>query len=93
MRRLPAFLFLLLTIFAYPARAADKTLERTLREPPASARPVVWWHWVNGNITREGITADLEAMRRHWKKGDAPLPAGLFGPVAVRSLTPAKTSH
>lgn len=32
--------------------------------PPASARPWVYWFWLNGNITREGITADLEAMRR-----------------------------
>ncbi|MCS6946454.1 MAG: glycosyl hydrolase, partial [Steroidobacteraceae bacterium] len=27
--------------------------------PPASARPHVWWHWVNGNVTREGIEKDL----------------------------------
>ncbi|MFO0984724.1 MAG: glycosyl hydrolase [Planctomycetota bacterium] len=32
--------------------------------PPPSARPHTWWHWMNGNITREGITADLEAMQR-----------------------------
>ncbi len=32
--------------------------------PPASARPWVYWFWLNGNITREGITADLEAMAR-----------------------------
>jgi hypothetical protein len=32
--------------------------------PPDSARPWVYWFWVNGNITREGITADLEAIRR-----------------------------
>ncbi|TSA36574.1 MAG: hypothetical protein D4R64_07195 [Porphyromonadaceae bacterium] len=28
------------------------------------ARPWVYWFWLNGNITREGITADLEAMNR-----------------------------
>ncbi|MCC6729311.1 MAG: hypothetical protein IT208_08220 [Chthonomonadales bacterium] len=39
-------------------------LARGFREPPASARPWVYWFWLNGNITREGITADLEAMRR-----------------------------
>ena len=31
--------------------------------PPQSARPWVYWFWLNGNITREGITADLEAMK------------------------------
>ena len=33
-------------------------------DPPDSARPHAWWHWMNGNVTREGITADLEAMKR-----------------------------
>ena len=32
--------------------------------PPAAARPWVYWFWLGGNITREGITADLEAMQR-----------------------------
>ena len=45
------------------ASAADK-LESAFAHPPADARPHTWWHWVNGNITREGITADLEAMAR-----------------------------
>lgn len=31
--------------------------------PPDSAKPHTWWHWMNGNVTREGITADLEAMK------------------------------
>jgi hypothetical protein len=42
--------------------AAD-LLEAGFLAPPDSARPQVWWHWMNGNITREGITADLEAMK------------------------------
>jgi len=43
---------------------APSELERGFVRPPASARPWVYWFWLNGNITREGITADLEAMRR-----------------------------
>ena len=49
-------------VLAGPAAAAN--LEEQFRNPPASARPWVYWFWLNGNITREGITADLEAMRR-----------------------------
>lgn len=30
--------------------------------PPASARPHTWWHWMDGNVSKEGLTADLEAM-------------------------------
>lgn len=29
----------------------------------AAAKPHTWWHWVSGNVTKEGITADLEAMK------------------------------
>ena len=38
--------------------AANSRSRRTQR------RPWVYWFWLNGNITREGITADLEAMKR-----------------------------
>jgi hypothetical protein len=34
------------------------------QSPPDSARPWVYWFWLNGNITKHGITADLEAMQR-----------------------------
>jgi hypothetical protein len=47
---------------AEPAPAAPGgTLETGFINPPSSARPHVFWTWMNGNITREGITADLEA--------------------------------
>ncbi|BDI32313.1 hypothetical protein CCAX7_43640 [Capsulimonas corticalis] len=46
-----------------PANTGD-ALAREFASPPASARPWVYWFWLNGNITREGITADLEAMKR-----------------------------
>ena len=39
-------------------------LEEAFLDPPDSARPWVYWFWKNGNISREGITADLEAMER-----------------------------
>lgn len=39
-------------------------LEKGFVSPPESARPWVYWFWLSGNITRAGITADLEAMKR-----------------------------
>jgi len=27
--------------------------------PPNSPKPRVWWHWMNGNITKEGIKLDF----------------------------------
>ncbi|HPS54360.1 MAG TPA: glycosyl hydrolase, partial [Sedimentisphaerales bacterium] len=38
------------------------SLESGFKNPPDSAKPHTWWHWMNGNISHEGITADLEAM-------------------------------
>jgi hypothetical protein len=32
--------------------------------PPDAARPWVYWMWMDGNLSREGITADLEALKR-----------------------------
>jgi hypothetical protein len=58
-------------LFAAPAGIAgapDATLPSDLASlftrPPDSAKPWVLWHWMNGHVTREGITLDLEAMKR-----------------------------
>jgi hypothetical protein len=46
------------------AQNSEDSLERGFMNPPDSAKPRVWWHWMNGNITKEGIQADLEWMKR-----------------------------
>lgn len=48
-----------------PALAAgEDPLAGGFRDPPAAARPRVWWHWMNGNITRDGVEKDLAWMKR-----------------------------
>ncbi len=44
--------------------ASEATHSAAFRAPPAEARPHVFWYWMQGNISREGLTADLEAMQR-----------------------------
>lgn len=39
-------------------------LEQSFLHPSQAAKPWVFWFWMNGNITREGITADLVAMQQ-----------------------------
>lgn len=39
-------------------------MEAGFKNPPPSARPWVFWFWINGNISKEGITADLEAFKQ-----------------------------
>lgn len=48
---------------AVPAANADP-MAADFARPPAEARPWVYWMFMDGNLTREGITADLEAMQR-----------------------------
>ena len=41
--------------------AAD-SLEAGFLSPPNSAKPHTWYHMMNGNVTKEGITCDFEAL-------------------------------
>jgi len=34
------------------------------KTPPNSVKVHTWWHWINGNISKEGITKDLESMKQ-----------------------------
>lgn len=57
--------FLTLTVILISSLSiAGTDLETGFFNPPSEARPHTYWFWMNGNITREGITADLEAMSR-----------------------------
>jgi hypothetical protein len=60
----PKSLFPLLALLTAGASSAAETLEATFAQPPIEARPQTWWHWVSGNVSKEGITADLEAMKK-----------------------------
>ncbi len=62
MKTIIASLSLLSTTLVIPAHADE--LAEGFQSPPASAKPHTWWHWMNGNVTKEGLTADLEAMAR-----------------------------
>lgn len=69
---------------AQPAPAAT-TLEAQFFNPPNSARPRVWWHWLNGNITKDGITKDLDWMSRVGIGGLQNFDVDLNTPVLVKN--------
>ncbi|HEU4387827.1 MAG TPA: glycosyl hydrolase, partial [Blastocatellia bacterium] len=64
-------------------RDQDDPLERGFKMPPDSAKPRVWWHWMNGNITKEGIRLDLEWMKRVGIGGFQNFDAALSTPQVV----------
>ena len=65
------------------AQGPGDPLAQGFQAPPDSAKPRVWWHWMSGNITKEGIKADLEWMKRTGIAGFQNFDAGLDTPQVV----------
>ena len=75
-------------IFFGGAAVYGRSIEESFHCPPNSARPHTWWHWMNGNVSREGITKDLEAMKAVGLAGFQLFDVGLGvprGPVVYSS--------
>ncbi|MBZ5584126.1 MAG: glycoside hydrolase, partial [Acidobacteriia bacterium] len=58
-------------------------LLRGFQNPPDSAKPRVWWHWMSGNVTKEGIKLDFEWFKRVGIAGFHNFDAGLNSPQIV----------
>ena len=69
--------------FALVAQTPGDLLSRGFQNPPDSAKPRVWWHWMSGNVTKDGIKADLEWMKRSGIAGFQNFDAGLNTPQIV----------
>ena len=78
---------------AVPERDGTATLEDQFRDPPNSARPRVWWHWLSGNVTKEAIAKDLAWMKRIGIGGFQNFDASVNTPQVVKErllyMTPA----
>ncbi len=57
-----ACLCALIFIIAWQASAENNTLQHHFDHPDDQHKPWAFWYWINGNITEEGIKADLNAM-------------------------------
>jgi alpha-L-rhamnosidase len=65
------------------SQSLSDPLEQGFQQPPDSAKPRVWWHWMNGNISKEGIKMDLEWMHRVRLGGFQNFDAALATPQVV----------
>jgi hypothetical protein len=45
-------------------RSAPVGMEEGFQQPPPQTQPWCYWYWISDNISKEGITKDLEAMKR-----------------------------
>lgn len=65
------------------AQSDKDALRKGFENPPSSAQPRVWWHWMNGNISKEGIKLDLEWMHRSGIAGFQNFDAALDTPQVI----------
>jgi len=76
-------LFSLLQSAAQIAPKTSDELESRFLNPPDSAKPYVWWHWMGPNFSKSGITKDLEAMKA----------AGIGGATIFNISSAVQESH
>jgi hypothetical protein len=73
----------IIALLAPSANAREISLDQGFANPPAEARPMVWWHWMDGNISEAGIDADLAWFHRIGLGGLQNFDAGLSTPKVV----------
>ncbi|MDD2598697.1 MAG: glycosyl hydrolase [Kiritimatiellae bacterium] len=57
-------LVLALAVACIASNAAAATLDADFMSVPDQSKPWAYWWWLNGNVDKETITSDLEAMKR-----------------------------
>lgn len=84
-RRLLSFPLLLVTIALWLCNSCQSQND-AIPKITASAKPWVFWYWMSASVSREGITADLEAMKEAGIGGAYLMP--IKGPAEPPLMTP-----
>ncbi|WP_248722494.1 glycosyl hydrolase [Seonamhaeicola sp. ML3] len=62
-----SYIFIIVLSFCFStcteSTTPKSTLEQGFYNPPKEAKARTWWHWISGNVSKSGITKDLEAMK------------------------------
>jgi hypothetical protein len=61
MNDLKSFILLIFCILSFYLKGQD--IKTIFSNPPEEAKPWVFWYWFKGAVSKDGITADLEAMK------------------------------
>ncbi|MBQ5602951.1 MAG: glycoside hydrolase family 2, partial [Bacteroidales bacterium] len=64
MRRLTIAILTGFISFTLLGQDNNDALKQGFENPPSHVRPQIWWHWMNGNITKDGIRKDIEWFKR-----------------------------
>jgi len=73
------FLFLYITI----GNAQNALNNADFQTPPNAVKVNTWWHWISGNITKDGITRDLESMKQQGISQATILNVGSWNPMSL----------
>lgn len=84
---------MILILAAMSAQASAQDLKKDFANPSQSARPRVWWHWMNGNISADGIVKDLHWLHDAGVVGFHNFDAGLDTPQIVDRRIPYMTQE
>ena len=79
---------LAVALAAAGAAEAAASLDEGFRNPPREAKPHTWYHMMNGNVTKEGVTRDFEELAAAGVGGVQMFDAGCAipaGPLAFNS--------
>ena len=55
-------LFAVLAVAAATVQPGAAIAPESFQNPPKTNYPETWFHFISGNVSKEGITADLEAL-------------------------------
>jgi len=77
-----------LALLSCSGRKDDAELEAGFMNPPHDSRPMVLWHWMNGNISKDGIRKDLQWIHDIGLSGFFLFDAAYSTPQVVDTLLP-----
>ncbi len=58
------FAIFLVTSCMNAKKSENSVLQAGFRVPPDSVKLSIYWYWINGNISQEGVKGDLESMAK-----------------------------
>ncbi len=64
MKRSIISFFCVSMLFINSLSIKSQTLYEDFLSPPSDTRPWVYWMWINGNVDKESVTKDIEAMNQ-----------------------------
>ena len=62
MKRIVLYIVAVFLVLSCNGRKEYRELEAGFMNPPHESRPMALWHWMNGNVTKDGIKKDLQWM-------------------------------